>query len=262
MRSKKLPRGPVRTAPSAAAPGPSPAGDRGLGRGGGRQINNPPNSFPGVSVSLPHNFFLCSLLISLLSSLPPAATSCSCPPVPPRTQGQWLPWRRFSPVQRLGGVTWKPGVFACRSGGGGGESEVKLLPRRCQRAGEALPRLPGTASGRRGGPGCAAGRAEGPPVSITAPGAGRREGKGRAEPGRAEPGVTLRMSGNQKGIAPFLRHRAAAGLRAAPARRGARWPRGLHVGVRCGSGAAGSPGRAGWEPWEAKPRATRAPNRT
>lgn len=89
-----------------------------------------------------------------------------------------------------------------------------------------------------------------------------REGKGRAEPGRAEPGVTLRMSGNQKGIAPFLRHRAAAGLRAAPARPGARWPRGLHVGERCGSGAAGSPGRAGWEPWEAKPRATRAPNRT
>lgn len=52
------------------------------------------------------------------------------------------------------------------------------------------------------------------------------DGKGRAEPGRAEPGVTLRMSGNEKGIAPFLRHGAAAGLRAAPARPGARWPRG------------------------------------
>lgn len=37
----------------------------------------------------------------------------------------------------------------------------------------------------RDGMGCAAGRAEGPAVSITAPGAGRREGKSPAEPSRA-----------------------------------------------------------------------------
>lgn len=54
-------------------------------------------------------------------------------------------------------------------------------------------------------------------VSITAPGA---DGKGRAERSRAEPGVTLRMSGTERGIAPFLRPVSSAGLRAATARTG------------------------------------------
>lgn len=192
---------------------------------------------------------------------PPPAPAPPAPPVGSCTQGQWLPWRRFSPVQRLGGVTWKPGVFACRSGGGGGESEVKLLPRRCQRAGEALPRLPGTASGRRGGPGCAAGRAEGPPVSITAPGAGRREGKSRAGPSRARRhAADVREREGDCSLPPARSRRGAPGC-PGPARGSV--AAGLRTsGCAAGAGAAGSPGRAGWEPWEPEPRATRAPNRT
>lgn len=55
---------------------------------------------------------------------------------------------------------------------------------------------------------------------------GREE---RAEPSRAEPGVTLRMSGTEKGgIAPFLQPASTAGLRAAPVRPpGRRRPRGF-----------------------------------
>lgn len=75
-------------------------------------------------------------------------------------------------------------------------------------------------------------------MSITAPGA---DGKGRAERSRAEPGVTLRMSGTERGIALFLCPVSSAGLRAATARTGLGGRGERRVGCAAGVGTAASP---------------------
>lgn len=78
------------------------------------------------------------------------------------------------------------------------------------------------------------------------------DGKGRAEPGRAEPGVALRMSGTESGdcSSPARNHRGAAGTRS-PSRRSPRASGTL--GCAAGAGTAGLHAGEGWHPSSPRP---------